>query len=118
MSSGFTLYNRLQAVLSAYGESSAFGEGEYWLLDDDWGNREHLLYIFREEFLTSEMIYKLKDILQDFEGWKLVVALDVVGWDKNVVPPMGLVISGRTIQDDLQREFLAGNLKDVVFPKS
>ena len=84
------IYDRLQGVLSARGESSPFGEGEYWLLDDDWGNREHLLHVFREEFLTSEMVYKLKNILQDFDGWKLVVAMDVVGWDKNVVPPMGL----------------------------
>src|SRR5688500_6196059 len=106
------LYDRLCKILSAHGESSAFGEGEYWLLDDDWGNREHLLYVFREEFLTIEIVYELKEILKDFEGWKVVVAMDVVGWDKKVVPPMGLVISGRTIQDDLKRQFLTGNFKN------
>jgi hypothetical protein len=109
------LYEALSTLLESRGRSSAFGDGDYWLLDDNYGNGEHLLYIFQEPFLTPDLIYEIRDALRGFGAWKVVVSMDVTDWDRNVVPPMGLVISATTIKDELRREFLTGNLKNVSF---
>ena len=109
------LYEKLSTLLERRGPSSAFGDGDYWLLDDDHGNGEHLLYIFKEEFLTTDLVYETKALLDGYSSWKVVVAMDVIGWDKKVVPPMELVISATAIRDELERQYLTGNLKNVRF---
>jgi hypothetical protein len=109
------LYEKLSTLLKYRGTSPAFGDGDYWLLDDDHGNGEHLLHVFREEFLTAGLIYEIKALLAGHGSWKVVVAMDVIGWDKKVVPPMGLVISATAIRDELARQYLTGNLKKLKF---
>jgi hypothetical protein len=32
------LYNRLLKLLSASGKNDAYGKGNFWLLDEDWGD--------------------------------------------------------------------------------
>jgi hypothetical protein len=109
------LYGELSSFLSKRGQSSPYGEGEYWLLDDDYGNGEHLLYLYREDFLSAEIVCEIRKILTRFPQWKVVVSMDVIAWDKNKVPPMGLVISHDGIEDGLRREFLTSSLRDIKF---
>jgi hypothetical protein len=109
------LYTELSAFLSKRSLSSPYGEGDYWLLDDNWGNGEHLLYIYREDFLNAELVHGIKQILAKFTLWKVVISVDLVAPDKKKVPPMGMPISNDGIKVDLKREFLTGSLRNVKF---
>ena len=109
------LHHELSAFLSKWGRSSPFGEGDYWLLDDNWGNGEHLVYIYKENYLTPALVQGIKEIIKRFPRWKVVISMDIGAQTNEKIPPMGLVISSERVQDDLNREFLAGSLKNVRF---
>ena len=111
----FRLYDELLCYLSTKGCCDPFGKADFFVLNDDWGNSQQKIFVQNEDFLTEEIIYKIKEILQRFPNWEVIVQMDLPEWDGRDILPMGLIVSALEIKDDLRREFLKGNLKGIIW---
>ena len=96
------------AVLQRHGVEHAFGEGDFWLFDDNYGYPEHLLYIFRMAALTQGLVAELQSVLRApaLEGWTIRVVLDLREPDGGQVPPEGLTVSSQAVEEHWNREAL------------
>ena len=93
------LYESLRTVLSARGIESAFGDGDYWLVDDNWGEKLHKVCIFNIAYLTPELISQVQKVLSSSpeKGWGVIFSIDV----KNQGEPVPMVSSiGITVYED------------------
>ncbi|HWL03328.1 MAG TPA: hypothetical protein VNQ99_00120 [Xanthobacteraceae bacterium] len=109
------IYHRLSAYLAPLGENDAFGEGDYWLLDDNWGNWQHKLHVASLDLLRPEVITGIQRMLESYPDWSIVVAVDSKGMNW---PAMGLVIRSHEIIDGLQREYFPPEYRDIHYPGS
>jgi len=106
------LHDLISKALDQFGKKNAFREGDYWLLDDNWGWRRHQLEVQKVELLRPHVIKALQALLVDFPNWDMTVRVDVPGKEK-VWPGMGVVIYPNEIVDELQREFLPSEFKNI-----
>jgi hypothetical protein len=64
------LYDQLRDALAEFGTNDAFGNGEYWVLDDDYGGYHQKICIGDVNFWTARMEKKIRDILvKHFPRW-------------------------------------------------
>jgi hypothetical protein len=74
-----SLYQRLDDYLRIYGKSDWDGNGDYYLFDENSGNPEQFLTIFRIEFLTPDLVRGIQGILADgFANWSVFATLDLM----------------------------------------
>lgn len=105
------LYDRISGYLQPLGTESPLGEGDYWILDENWGQYLHRIEIQNLDLLQPSVVKGLQALLSDFVDWEIAVAVDVpekqTRW-----PGMGLVISKDGVVDELRREFLPKYVRD------
>lgn len=98
------LYVRLKDILDEFGREDWLGRADYWIVDDNWGTRQHKLYITNLDLLAPSVVRLLQNALAEFTGWEIVVAIDLRekghSW-----PNMGLTIRAHEIIDELQRQY-------------
>ena len=112
------LYGRITAELERFGKEDAFGNADYWLLDDNYGTfAQHLLYINNLHLLTTPIVQRLRQVLSEFARWEIVVAIDVPGTG-DAWPRMGLIIRQHEIIDGLQRDFFPPEYRSLAFEGS
>jgi hypothetical protein len=99
------LYRKIVALLRKYGKEEPTGDGDYWVVDDNYGWRRHTVNIFTLKMLDPEIVAALRHLLRGLSDWEIVVALDIPG-KENLWPPMGVTIRDHEIIDGLRREFL------------
>ena len=88
-----TVYQKILLLLTVNGKDSAFGEGDFWLVDDDWGANQQKICIFNPEFLIPKLIDDLKNILRkNALDWSIIVILEIPD-----VPPEGVIISDSSV---------------------
>jgi hypothetical protein len=63
------LYVRLQEVLRALGEEGYTGDADHWIISDNWGSRQHLVYIFNLEMVSPPIVARMQDCLKDHPDW-------------------------------------------------
>ena len=86
------LYDALSRLLSRHGKGGNVGEGDYWILDDDYGNWGQKILSHRGKFLTPEVVAAMRRLLaRRFHRWEILVVLDVLP-DEIGVPPEGLTV--------------------------
>jgi len=104
------LYAKLSALLESAGEPDPYGNGDYWLVDDNWGSRQHKLCVFRIEALTTTLIEEIQKILKPFgREWELLVALDLQ--DKRYTGgPEGMVVTADRVRELWDRRLLKEQL--------
>ncbi len=99
------LYQRVCDVLSLFGTENAFGEGDYWVLDDNYGWRETHVEIHNLKMLEPAIVAQLRALAAKAPNWQVSIAVHVPetkpGW-----PAMGLIIRSHEIIDGLQRQYL------------
>ncbi len=106
------LYDRIARLLSQLGREDAFGEGDYWLVDDNWGLHQHKVEIQNLELIGAEVVARLQALLADCPGWEIVVS--VLPRDLNLNwPAMGLIVRDREIVDGLRREYFPPAFQSV-----
>jgi hypothetical protein len=72
------LYAKLSGLLESAGDPDPYGNGDYWLVDDDWGSKQHKICIFRIESVSSTLIEAIQKILQPFgPDWEVLIALEI-----------------------------------------
>src|SRR5262245_48887641 len=99
------LHDRITETLDRYGTKDAFGKGDYWLLDDNWGRWRQELEIQNLSLLRPQIVDMLRALLAPYPDWEITLRVDVSGKEKEW-PAMGVIIHDDEIIDDLQREFL------------
>jgi hypothetical protein len=71
------LYAKLQACLAGHGNEDPYGNGDFWLVDDDWGGPQHKVCVFRLGFLTPALCAEVQRMLGGFPPtWQVLFALD------------------------------------------
>ena len=108
------LYDRLEKILRRFGESDACGHADYWLLDDNWGPKQHKLLITHLNMLSPRIVNLMQAALVDFPDWEIVAAVALDGSSK-ALPEMGLIIRAHEIVDELQRQYFPPKYQKLKF---
>jgi hypothetical protein len=112
-----TLNDRITETLDRFGMLNPVGKGDYWLLDDNWGNWRQEIEIQNLNLLQPHVINLLQALLQGYPDWEITVRVDVPGTE-NVWPAMGVIIHDDEIIDDLQREYLPQEFRSIAYEGS
>jgi hypothetical protein len=99
------LHDRITEVLNKYGRKDAFGKGDYWLLDDNWGRHQQQLEIQNLNLLKPHIVKSLQALLANFPNWYITAQVDLSSRGGSW-PGMGVLIYPDEIVDELLREFL------------
>jgi hypothetical protein len=112
-----SLYRQIVGVMVQYGKEDACGDGDFWVVDDDYGWRRHSVCIFNLDFFSPSIVGDLQQLLADIPDWAIVVVLDVPQSGKEW-PFMGVTIRSKEIIDGLLRQYLPAQFRALVIPGS
>lgn len=70
------LYDALDAVLVKFGKEDVYGEGDYWIVDDSYGDPCHKVCISRLGFVTPDLVSAIQRALQATPHWKVLLQID------------------------------------------
>lgn len=70
------LYLSLGEALSQFGREDAYGKGDFWLVDDDYGDTAHKVCVARRVFITPELIGALQRVLIQAPHWRVLLQID------------------------------------------
>jgi hypothetical protein len=99
------LYAAIADVLAPLGREDNFGKADYWILDEDWGNRGQKVLINNLGLLRPDIVQSLQTLLRDFPEWHIALAVDIRGKELDW-PDMGLTLTASGIEDELDRNYL------------
>ena len=70
------LYGRLLEELASHGRNDPFGDGDFFLVDDDYGSTQQKLEITSSGTFTLALVSGIQKVLAEFsDEWEVVVAL-------------------------------------------
>jgi hypothetical protein len=99
------LYNDIGELLERFGREDPFGDGDYWIVEDNIGTRQHKIVVQNLDLLEPSVVAALRRLLVAYPGWEIVVAVDDPK-QRSSWPDMGLIVRAREIVDGLQRRYL------------
>lgn len=111
------LHDRVAETLDRFGKKDPFGDGDYWLVDENLGLHAQKVEVQNLRLLQPEVIKALQGALAGYPDWRIMFQVDVPGTEK-IWPGMGLIIYDDEIEDDLQREFLPEEFRNIVYEGS
>jgi hypothetical protein len=85
------LYSLLSKSLALLGRENAFGEADYWIVDDDYGDTVHKLCVHKLSFLRPQVIAAIQEALKPYPQWRVVVQIEAE-LDGIPLPPEGIMI--------------------------
>lgn len=106
------LYKSLGATLAQFGCENAFGDGDYWLVDDDYGGRAQKVCVHKIEFLSASLIAAIQVVLGCFPTWYVVLQLELQINGRNV-PPEGLIIHPDRVEQCWDQNIFANVIRDL-----
>lgn len=107
------LYERINELLARFGRpDSLLGLGDYSVHGDYWGHRQIKISIGALPLLRPDVVKLLQEIVREFPGWEIVVAVAVDGHFEDW-PTMGLYIRPHEIIDGLQRQYFPREFQDI-----
>lgn len=111
------LYLAIVDFLKLYGKEDACGDGDYWVVDDNYGWRRHTIDVFDLKMFDVVIVKGLRRLLQNIPNWDIVLVLDTPGVGETI-PPMGVTIRRNEIIDGLQRQYLPARFRNLEIPGS
>lgn len=111
------LHERITKVMHAFGVEDHFGDGDYLIVDDNYGWRQHKIELQKLHILRPEIVVLLQQTLEDYPDWQIVMAVDVPGTEETW-PLMGVAIRKHEIIDGLRREYLPAEYRTLAYPGS
>ena len=73
-----TLYEQLLCVLSRHGVNDPFGDGDFFLVDDDYGCSQQKVECMKAEAVTPALISDVQKLLSGFPTeWEVIFAVPV-----------------------------------------
>lgn len=110
------LYRLVVQTMARYGVENAFGDGDYLIVDDNYGWRRQKIEVHTLKMLRKEIVQSLQALLKDYPSWAIVMAVDIPG--KEHWPLMGFTIRKHEIIDGLVRKYLPDEFKFLKIPGS
>lgn len=86
-----SLYTILRKSLGLIGTENAFGDADFWLVDDDYGTTAQKLCVNKLSFLRPQLIAAIQKALTTFPAWQVLVQLEIE-IDGIHLPPEGIVV--------------------------
>jgi hypothetical protein len=59
---------RIAQALRPYGRTDAFGDGDYWVVEDSFSTRSPVVMLFDQYRLPAQAILELQTILNQYSG--------------------------------------------------
>jgi hypothetical protein len=109
-----SLNDRATEALDAFGKKDYRGRADYWIVDDDWGPDLLQVEIKNPRMLQRDAIGALKRALDDYPGWQIIVRV-FARQGEAPFPPMGLLISDGRVIDQLHREHLPPEFRQLTY---
>jgi hypothetical protein len=85
------LYEKLSKSLGALGQENAYGDGDFWLVDDDYGDTAHKLCLTKLSFLQPQVIKAIQSSLRSYPDWRVLIQMEAE-LNGEQLPPEGLMI--------------------------
>lgn len=104
------LYGELRGLLARSGKENSRWEGDFWVVGDNWGTRQHKVCVTRISWLTPSLVEDIRALLRGrFPEWEVLLSIDPTGIDIGI-PPSGLIVRADRTQevwdrDRLRRQF-------------
>lgn len=108
------LHDEITRVLDRFGRKNAFGDGDYWLVDDNWGSRRHRLEFQNLDLFQIDILRQLQAVLAGYPDWCITIQADAPGRE-TIRPGMGVIVYEGEIVDELQRDFPPERFRDTIF---
>jgi hypothetical protein len=70
------LYRDIRSVLAKFGTEDAYGEADYWVVDDDYGDTMQKVCVHRESILSPVLIKSLQAALMTFPVWRVMLQME------------------------------------------
>jgi len=115
------LYGLVVDTMAKYGVENAFGDGDYLIVDDNYGHRRQIVEVHNVKMLRPDIVTALRKLLDGYNGWEIVMAVNVPGPPperKRLWPPMGVTIRKHEIIDGLLRQYLPPEFSNVHYAGS
>lgn len=103
------LYRNLADTLARAGTEDAFGRGDYWIVDDDWGNTAAKVIITSPPMLERDLIPDIQSLLRRVSHeWYVVVQLELSGYGHS--DPKGVIVYANRVEESWNKAELAATL--------
>lgn len=70
------LYAALSDLLPRFGNEDPYGKGDYWLVDDDWGDVAHKICVARQALMTAKLVRTIQNQLLGMPHWRVLIQVD------------------------------------------
>lgn len=111
------LYGRIRGLLQEFGSEDYLRTADCWVDDDNWGHRQHKIYIRNLAMLRPSIVKSLQKLLAEFPTWEIMLAVSVPG-PGDAWPDMGLTIRAHEIIDGLQRQYFPNEFQSIMYEGS
>jgi hypothetical protein len=108
------LHDAITRILDRYGVKNHLRQGDYWLLDENWGRYSQQLEFQNLQLFHPVILGALQDLLPQFPHWCITIRVDVVG-KEDEWPGMGVLVYRDRMVDDLRREYLPARFQNIIF---
>lgn len=114
-----SFYDDIIDIVQKYGKNDAFGEGDFWLLDDNMGGATQVLHIFTISILSESLVAELMPLLlSKYVGWEIMVIMNLKGPNEEFVPPEGIILHAKFLEEFWDKDFLRSLFgKSFVWPE-
>ena len=101
-----SIYGTLKSTLAEYGHEDAFGAGDFWVVDDNYGSPQHKVCVFKPSFLTRPMVTAIQRILMGQTlQWEVLLSFDDSN-SKRHPDDLGLLVRAREVIEYLNTDRL------------
>jgi hypothetical protein len=111
------LYRRVTDIMRRFGTEDSHKPGDYWVHDSYWGFPQVKIFINNLALLKPQIVDLLQQLLVEFAGWEIMVAVSVRG-EAEAWPDMGLTIRAHEIVDGLQRQYFPEEYRGIKYEGS
>jgi hypothetical protein len=70
------LHSALSAVLSHFGKEDPYGNGDYWIVENDYGHPSHMVCVSQLAFITPELVSAVQQALKVAPHWVVLLQVD------------------------------------------
>ena len=107
-----SLYDRAKVALDRFSQQRDGGKLGYWIVSDDWGPDFLQIEVTDLRLLQRDAVGALKRVLDDFPGWQIIMRIFALDTEPPL-PQMGLLISDGRVYNNLKREFLPPEFRQL-----
>ena len=111
------IYARLGEIMRRYGKEDWLGHADYWIVSDNYGPRQHTIYIQNLKMLSPDIVRQLQASLTDYPDWEIMLDVSSEQYSQTW-PTMGLTVRAHEIIDNLKRQYFPKEFQVIEYEGS